>query len=104
MNACRRSSHRHALARLASASATAVASGSPGSAQLRLDGADPMRRPAMNQLIMIFPELKLTEIVCSPRIAGSPNCNLYLMASIGELPIFNNVCSMKLFAQLRSVP
>jgi hypothetical protein len=38
-----------------------------------------------------FRELKLTEIVCSPRIAGPPNCNLYLVASIGELPIFNNV-------------
>src|SRR6266851_5891685 len=38
-----------------------------------------------------FSELKLTEIVCSPRIAGPPNCNLYLVAPIGELPIFNNV-------------
>jgi hypothetical protein len=51
-----------------------------------------------------FRELKLTEIVCSPRIAGPSNCNLYLVASIGELPISTTYFSMKLFAHLRWVP
>src|SRR5258708_6287980 len=51
-----------------------------------------------------FRELKLTEIVCSPRMAGPPTVTFIWWLPLGSCPFSITYCSMKLCAHLRWVP